>query len=281
MTTASDVTAAIREHAHSTKRIGSMMFGSFVGEIQLSDTDKGRLDAVTFWTKSDMTRLEGWEIKVSRSDFLTDVTNRKYERYEPLVDGFWFAVAEGIAQPSELPKRIGFMVVRPDGTYRVIRRPQSTTSRIEGRQMDRIAVRLAEIAERRLEQEAELRRAKNAMDRMCALNRSSEPGTSRWWTHWLNEGVRERIIAADDVLRREDQIISDAEYQAKTLINNAERRASQVNIDERLQRWEEAKRLVEAAESLLTGSKWDGERRMSQAIDIAQRWIDEHKDPVQ
>ena len=278
MTNATDVAAAIKQYARSTQRVGSMSYGSFVGEIQLSDTDRGRLDAVTFWTKSSSTWLEGWEIKVSRNDFLNDATNRKYERYEPLVDNFWFAVAEGVAKPSEIPKRIGLMVVKPDGTYRVVRRPLATTHRIDGRQMDRIAVRLAEIAEHRLERETQLRKVEQVMRRMCDLNRSSEPGTAQWWTQWLRAGVRERIAAADDVLRREERIIAAADYQADWVVKRAEERAAQINVDERLQRWEEARQLIDAAESLLTGSRWDGERRMSKVADIAQRWIDNHQE---
>lgn len=92
------------------------------------------------------------EIKVSRSDFLADKKKRVYYRnldysefnwsknghefcpstkpkYEALQDGlmvnyFWFAIKEGVADVDEIPKFAGLIVVKPDGELNVIKQPK-------------------------------------------------------------------------------------------------------------------------------------------------------------
>jgi len=55
----------------------------------------------------------GYEIKVSRSDFLQD---DKWREYLPLCNEFSFVAPKGIIQPEELPDGIGLIIVASTGT---------------------------------------------------------------------------------------------------------------------------------------------------------------------
>lgn len=249
------VSDAIREYCGKQNRNGSAMTGFTVNEIQIADNDLGRLDVVAWWPKSLTTWIEGFEVKTSRQDFLADITAGKYRRYLDYCDGFWFAVADGVAKASELPDEIGFMVVRPDGSWRVHRKPKPTKQRINGRQMDRIATRLTEIAKRRLEREDELDRTAVIMRRMCELSESRDPLHSSYWGHWLAVGVRERIREAEQAAMHANAIIEDARRTADGIVAHAERRAAQINVDERLGAWNDAVTLASAAADLLSGRR--------------------------
>ena len=249
------VSDAIREYCGKQNRNGSAMTGFTVNEIQIADNDLGRLDVVAWWPKSSTTWIEGFEVKTSRSDFLADVTKGKYRRYLDYCDGFWFAVAEGVARAAELPDEIGFMVVRPDGSWRVHRKPKPTKQRINGRQMDRIATRLTEIAKRRLEREDELERTAVIMRRMCELSESRDPAYSRYWGHWLAAGVRKRIHEGEEAAAVASAIIENARREADLIVEDARRTAERVNVDERLGAWGDALTLANAAADLLSGRR--------------------------
>jgi len=59
-------------------------------------------------------RFTGYEIKVSRSDFLGD---DKWEEYLPYCEYFFFACPKGMIKPDELPDGIGLVYVYPDSFY--------------------------------------------------------------------------------------------------------------------------------------------------------------------
>ena len=50
--------------------------------------------------------VRGYEIKVSRSDFLGD---DKWQNYLPLCDQFYFVCPSGLIAPNELPKEVGLL----------------------------------------------------------------------------------------------------------------------------------------------------------------------------
>jgi hypothetical protein len=55
------------------------------------------------------------EIKVSRADLLTDLRNAgKRAGYQALSQQFWYVIADGIAEPEEIPEDCGVIVAGPD-----------------------------------------------------------------------------------------------------------------------------------------------------------------------
>lgn len=72
-----------------------------------------RLDAWAMrrsWTAPEIT---GYEIKVSRSDFLGD---KKWPSYLPYCNYFSFVVAPGVCDPSEVPETCGLLVASKTGS---------------------------------------------------------------------------------------------------------------------------------------------------------------------
>ena len=55
----------------------------------------------------------GYEIKVSRSDFLSD---NKWTQYLKYCSQFYFVAPAGVIKPDELPKRVGLVVPTKNGT---------------------------------------------------------------------------------------------------------------------------------------------------------------------
>jgi hypothetical protein len=70
----------------------------------------GFVDVASFrlsWTNG---RLVGWEVKVSRADFLADVRAGKWARYTVYFDRFFFAAPVGLLKKGEIPKGCGLIV---------------------------------------------------------------------------------------------------------------------------------------------------------------------------
>lgn len=65
-----------------------------------------RMDAVTF-NRYDR-KIRGFEIKLTRADFLQD---KKWERYLPYCNYFSFVAPKGVIQKEELPDKIGLIEV--------------------------------------------------------------------------------------------------------------------------------------------------------------------------
>lgn len=56
--------------------------------------------------------IRGFEVKVSREDFLAD---KKWKNYLPYVNFFYFATLPGVITPGELPEEIGWLELRESG----------------------------------------------------------------------------------------------------------------------------------------------------------------------
>ena len=67
--------------------------------------------------------FQGYEVKISRSDFLRD---KKYTDYLPFCTGFSFACPDKMIAKDELPGNIGLVYYRADGSLRTARRPEQT-----------------------------------------------------------------------------------------------------------------------------------------------------------
>lgn len=69
-----------------------------------------QFDAVAIYKSWSRPQIRGYEIKVSRSDFLRDV---KYSRYLPYFHEFYFVVPAGMVQRQEVEENIGLMWYNP------------------------------------------------------------------------------------------------------------------------------------------------------------------------
>lgn len=61
----------------------------------------------------------GYEIKVSRSDFLRD---EKWRAYLPMCNQLYFAVAPGVCEVSEVPDNCGLVILTSKGGVRTVRK---------------------------------------------------------------------------------------------------------------------------------------------------------------
>lgn len=74
------------------------------------------LDAVALglWPSRGF-ELHGFEVKVSRSDWLRELADpAKAERFIERLDRFWIVAAEGVAKPGEMPHGWGLLVAQGD-----------------------------------------------------------------------------------------------------------------------------------------------------------------------
>jgi len=104
--TASDVLKALK--LRHTKDV-------FVSECNLGSANAGcrRMDAWAMPRSWSPFKTIGYEIKVSRSDFLND---DKWHEYMPFVHEFWFACPWKLISPDELPKGVGLLWMNNGGT---------------------------------------------------------------------------------------------------------------------------------------------------------------------
>jgi len=93
---------AVAEHVRSAAGFDAQRTADFV--------------AMDLWPSKGLA-LHGHEVKVSRSDWLTELKNPdKAEAFRPFMDYWWLVVSEaGIVRPEELPNGWGLMVAASSG----------------------------------------------------------------------------------------------------------------------------------------------------------------------
>ncbi len=79
-----------------------------------------RLDALAIKKSWTQPRFVGYEVKISRSDFLRD---DKWVTYLPVTHQFSFACPWELIQPNELPSEVGLYWIDADGRLKQVRRP--------------------------------------------------------------------------------------------------------------------------------------------------------------
>jgi hypothetical protein len=82
-----------------------------------------RLDAWAFhlWPSGGY-QPTGFEVKVSRADFLHDVRNgSKRGRYMELCQFFYYVTPSGLVDVSEVPEEAGFITVNSEGRTRIVK----------------------------------------------------------------------------------------------------------------------------------------------------------------
>lgn len=89
--------------------------------------------AMSLWPSRGM-EIEGFEIKVSRSDWISELNNpEKAEYFVKICDRWWIVAPEGIVVPGELPAPWGLMVAKGRRLY-----VKTAAPKLEAAPLDRI-----------------------------------------------------------------------------------------------------------------------------------------------
>jgi len=92
-------------------------------DMQLGPSGSARPDVYTIEKTYTALRARVFEVKVTRSDFLADVTSGKYLRYSAFAGSITFATPAGLISKDEVPKGCGLITRSPDGVWRYQRKP--------------------------------------------------------------------------------------------------------------------------------------------------------------
>jgi hypothetical protein len=84
----------------------------------------GRLDLLAIRRSWRNACIDGYEIKVARSDWLNDDTAGKWRRYLPYCNRLWLVAPAGVIPTTEVPEGVGLLHLTSTGT-RLIRRVQA------------------------------------------------------------------------------------------------------------------------------------------------------------
>lgn len=99
----------------------------FVSQCKNGPTLSGpghiRLDAWAMKRSWSLPTFIGYEIKVSRQDFMRD---EKGPAYLPLCHQFYFVAPKGVIQPAEVPEQAGLITVYPNTLRAVKKAPRRT-----------------------------------------------------------------------------------------------------------------------------------------------------------
>lgn len=79
----------------------------------------GAADVVSIRPSWSKPRPTIYEVKVSRSDFLSDIRSDKWERYVPYSKRLYFATPKDLVDKGEVPKGAGLMYRNENGWYSV------------------------------------------------------------------------------------------------------------------------------------------------------------------
>lgn len=92
-------------------------------DMQLGPAGSPRPDVYAIEKTYTALRARVFEVKVSRADFLSDVTSGKYLRYAAFAGSVTFATPAGLVSKDEVPKGCGLITRSPDGVWRYQRKP--------------------------------------------------------------------------------------------------------------------------------------------------------------
>jgi len=79
-----------------------------LGQVWFNRTS-GQADVITIKPSYTKFNLDIYEVKVTRSDFLTDLKKGKYKKYLPHCNRLYFAIVGDIAKKDEIPDGIGLI----------------------------------------------------------------------------------------------------------------------------------------------------------------------------
>lgn len=113
-----EVIKALKHHYRDSKRF-------FMEQVKNGASRTGQdmviMDGVAILKSWVKYKIIGFEVKVSRWDFLQDTKRHSYLNY---VHEFYFVVPEWLVSKHEIPEWIGLMYVMPDGSMKIVKRPK-------------------------------------------------------------------------------------------------------------------------------------------------------------
>lgn len=92
-------------------------------DMQLGPAGSARPDVYAIEKTYTALRARVFEIKVSRADFLSDVTSGKYLKYSAFAGSVTFATPAGLVSKAEVPKGCGLITRSEEGVWRYQRKP--------------------------------------------------------------------------------------------------------------------------------------------------------------
>jgi hypothetical protein len=86
-----------------------------LGSVWLSKEGLGVADVISIDYSYVKFIMNIFECKVTRSDFIQDLKSKKYEKYLPYCNRFYYACLSGITIAEEMPPDVGLMIKGDDG----------------------------------------------------------------------------------------------------------------------------------------------------------------------
>jgi hypothetical protein len=194
----------------------------------------------------DLPQIHAYEIKVSRSDLLSDLNSEKWRKYLEHCQSVTFVMPHGLATKDEIPSECGVML-RTGRGWRTERRPTFIGGACSIQAMAKLLT--------------------------CHPAREPYPGLGKWETDGLARAARDKFqsvagekyghalarLAADiadghdpagKAQAKADEIIAEAKAEAERLRKDLAPVLGMLGISEDAQSWEISRRIREAAQKL-------------------------------
>ena len=94
---------------------GSKFIEVPLGSVWLSKDGLGVADVISINYSYVKFVMDIFECKVTRSDFIQDLNSKKYEKYLPYCNRFYYACLTGITTAEEMPPEVGLIVMGENG----------------------------------------------------------------------------------------------------------------------------------------------------------------------
>jgi len=108
-------------------------------DMQMGPSGSPRPDVYTLEKSYSRPRPVSYEIKVSRSDFLSDVNAAKWQKYLDFSGGVIFAVPKGLITKAEVPFECG-LIVRGENGWKTMKREKPGTGRPDFQSMMKLVI---------------------------------------------------------------------------------------------------------------------------------------------
>lgn len=228
-----------------------------------------RPDVMAFprW-RYDLPQIHAYEIKISRSDLLSDLNSDKWRKYLEHCQSVTFAMPHGLAKKEEIPAECGVMF-RTGRGWRTERRAQNLGSACSTQAMAKLLT--------------------------CHPSREVHPGLSKWEADAESRRCRELFqrsagekyghalarLAADvadgedpagRARAKADEIIASAKAEALAFRQRIEPVLSALGIPVDANEWDMARRIREAAANLTADSRV---AKVEAALSAARRALDD------
>lgn len=244
-------------------------------DMQLGPSGSMRPDVYTIECSYSRFVATAYEVKVTRSDFLSDVTSGKALRYLQVAGRLIYAVPAGLVTLAEIPEGCGLIVRNPGGGWRHVRKPK--VSPVENLPRDVWMKLLIDGCERVRKSAGKDPQARRA-DTWTHSNR-----VRKMFGNEIGDLVRDRDYAAS----RLQQAIAKLDEERKKTTQEIDKLVGERQVAERAELAEIRRQIDEAAAGLGLApgsSSWDVARQLKALrpendvvmLDNAARMLEHH-----